>query len=149
MGRSRIEQWVEGYERAWRAPGTDALAALFAEDAIYSTGPFHPPYIGLAAIRRMWEDEREPDEQFALVWDVVAVEGAVGVIRLEVAYRAPRAQRYRDLWIVRLDDDGRCTRFEEWPFWPPDDQGQAGGQSSSAGGGPPRTTRTPALPIAR
>jgi hypothetical protein len=26
--------------------------------------------------------------------------------------------------VVRLDDDGRCLEFEEWPFWPP---GQEGG----------------------
>lgn len=29
-----------------------------------------------------------------------------------------RGERYRDLWIVRFDEDGRCREFEEWPFWP-------------------------------
>ena len=24
----------------------------------------------------------------------------------------------RDLWVLRLGDDGRCSWFEEWPFWP-------------------------------
>ena len=32
---------------------------------------------------------------------------------------------YRDLWIVRLNDTGLCFRFEEWPFWPPGQQGAA------------------------
>jgi hypothetical protein len=27
-------------------------------------------------------------------------------------------QEYRDLWIMRFDDDGRCCAYEEWPFWP-------------------------------
>ena len=22
------------------------------------------------------------------------------------------------LWVIHLRDDGRCTWFEEWPFWP-------------------------------
>ena len=35
----------------------------------------------------------------------------------------PKGNEYRDLWIVRLNDAGRCFHFEEWPFWPP---GQAG-----------------------
>jgi len=31
-----------------------------------------------------------------------------------------------DLWIVRLDGGERCSHFEEWPFWPPDQEGAAG-----------------------
>ncbi|WP_327035397.1 hypothetical protein [Micromonospora ureilytica] len=27
-------------------------------------------------------------------------------------------QEYRDLWVMRFADDGRCRSFEEWPFWP-------------------------------
>jgi hypothetical protein len=29
-----------------------------------------------------------------------------------------------DLWIVRLDERGRCTAFEEWAFWPPGTEGR-------------------------
>ena len=45
-------EWLEGYERAWRTPGTAVLAQLFAEDAIYSTAPYEMPHRGLAADRR-------------------------------------------------------------------------------------------------
>jgi hypothetical protein len=33
--------------------------------------------------------------------------------------------RWRDLWVLRFDADGRCTAFEEWPFVPdqPDGHG--------------------------
>jgi hypothetical protein len=40
------------------------------------------------------------------------------------------AREYRDLWVVRLDQAGRCTHFEEWPFWPPE---QEGGPAAGAG----------------
>jgi len=33
-------------------------------------------------------------------------------------FRRLHQQAYLDLWIVRLDADGRCRHFEEWPFWP-------------------------------
>jgi hypothetical protein len=59
-----------------------------------------------------------PDEVFALVWEPVAVEGDVGVARIEVRYGDPPTRVSRDLWIVTLDHDGRCTAFEEWPFFP-------------------------------
>ena len=57
-------------------------------------------------------------EPFTMSWEPVAVEGDVGVARVEVAYDGPPALVYRDLWIVILDADGCCRSFEEWPFFP-------------------------------
>jgi hypothetical protein len=51
-------------------------------------------------------------------FEVVAVEGDTGVVRCEVAYGEPNRRLYRDLWIIRLDGEGRCFHFEEWPFLP-------------------------------
>jgi hypothetical protein len=48
----------------------------------------------------------------------VAVDGDVAVVGLHVQYGEPAAQRYRDLWVLRFAEDGRCAAFEEWPFWP-------------------------------
>jgi len=125
VDRATLRKWVEAYERAWRTPGTDALGALFTEDATYRTAPFEEPFEGLSAISAMWEEARTgPDEVFALESEIVAVDGDTGVIRLEVRYGEPAPQTYRDIWIVRLDDEGRCTAFEEWPFWPPGTQGE-------------------------
>jgi ketosteroid isomerase-like protein len=118
VDRRALGDWVDAYERAWRASGVDGLGALFTEDATYSTAPFERPFRGLAAIREMWEAERSPGERFAMTAEIVAVEGDTGVVRVEVDYERPRRQRYRDLWIVRLAPDGRCRAFEEWPFWP-------------------------------
>jgi len=64
--------------------------------------------------------------------EIVAVEGETGVARVTVLYeeaeqkerRLHRQQKeYRDLWILQLDENGLCSHFEEWPFWPPDQQG--------------------------
>jgi hypothetical protein len=123
MNRAALSRWVDAYERAWRAPGVESLGDVFAEAATYSTAPFERPYAGLTAIRRMWEAGREPGEEFSMASEVVAIEGDVGVVRVWVHYTAPRDQPFQDLWIVRLAPDGRCTSFEEWPFWPPGTRG--------------------------
>jgi hypothetical protein len=74
---------------------------------------------GLDAIGRIWEAERQgPSEVFTLATDILAVDGPVAVVRTEVRYGEPHCQEYRDLWVIRLDDDGLCTWFEEWPYWP-------------------------------
>ena len=141
MDRAQLTDWIAGYERAWRAPGTDALAALFTADANYSTAPYERPHSGLEAIREMWDAERSgPDESFEMSSEVVATEGDTGVARVEIAYLAreeKKARRnrqrreYRDLWIVRLNDEGLCFHFEEWPFWPPDQKGAPASGASS------------------
>jgi hypothetical protein len=124
MNRAELRDWLAAYERAWRTPGTEALAEIFAPDASYRTAPFEEAYRGLAAIEELWEREREgPEEAFEMRSEIVAVEGDVGVARVEVLYGDPKDREYRDLWIIRLGADGRCAEFEEWPFWPPGDRG--------------------------
>jgi SnoaL-like protein len=119
MSAERFIAWIAAYERAWRTPGTEPLRDLFTADASYRPAPFHEPLRGLDAIARFWEAEREgPDESFTLDAEIVAADGATGVARLEVHYGDPVARTYRDLWIIKLDDAGRCTAFEEWPFHP-------------------------------
>ena len=119
MNRGQVRDWVTAYERAWRAPGTGALAEIFTADARYQQGPYDEPVTGLAAIGGMWEAEREgPGEVFRMTSEVVAADGDTAVVRVEVGYGDPVRQEYRDLWILRFAADGRCASFEEWPFWP-------------------------------
>ena len=119
MDTKDVARWVAGYERAWRSPGTEELAELFTVDAVYSTGPYEDPIVGLPAIGVMWERERSgPDENFTMTSDVVAVDGDTAVVRVEVHYGPPTTQEFRDLWVMRFAGDGRCRAFEEWPFAP-------------------------------
>jgi ketosteroid isomerase-like protein len=126
----QLSDWVARYESAWRAPGSESLAGLFADDATYSTAPYETPHRGLESIRVMWEAERSDGEEFAMQSEIVAVDGDTGVVRVQIDYRKPRPQQFRDLWVVRLDGTGRCIHFEEWPFWPP---GAAGAPGAGAG----------------
>ena len=117
--RVLVSRWLADYEAAWRAPDTDGLAGIFTEDAAYRHSPYAEPVAGLDAIKRMWDQERDgPDEIFTLATEILAVDGPVAVVRAEVRYGNPVHQEYRDLWIMQIGGDGRCTWFEEWPYWP-------------------------------
>jgi hypothetical protein len=127
VNRAELTRWLTRYEEAWRAPGTAMLAELFAANATYSAGPYEELHRGHDAIGRLWEAERAgPDEEFTMRSEIVAVEGDTGVARVHVVYADP-PQEYRDLWIVRIDADGRCVSFEEWPFWPAGTDGTVAG----------------------
>ena len=117
--RAMVSRWLAGYEAAWRAPGTEKLAEVFTGDATYRYSPYEEPIAGLEAVRRMWDEKRDgPDEVFTLATEILAVDGSTAVVRAEVRYGDPVHQEYRDLWIMQIGDDGRCSSFEEWPYWP-------------------------------
>jgi ketosteroid isomerase-like protein len=117
IDRASVEAWIREYERAWRTGGTDCLAELFCEDAVYRMSPYENAVRGVRAIGALWERERVgPDEEFEMNSELVAVEGDTAVARIEVAYAS--GSEYRDLWIIRFAEGGRCREFEEWPYWP-------------------------------
>jgi ketosteroid isomerase-like protein len=120
MDAADVTAWLARYEKAWRSPGTGPLADLFTQDATYSLEPYAEPVTGRPAIAAMWEAERDgPAEVFGMTSQIVAVDGEVAVVRVEVKYGDPVHQEFRDLWIIRFAADGRCVAFEEWPFSPP------------------------------
>jgi len=122
MDQRAVEEWVEGYERLWRTPGTDGLADLFVPDATYLPSPWARPVSGLGEISQFWDAERDgADEEFRMSADVVAVDGETAVVRASVDYGDSGAGRWRDLWVIGFAPDGRCSSFEEWPFAPSQD----------------------------
>jgi catechol 2,3-dioxygenase-like lactoylglutathione lyase family enzyme len=117
--RRVVEDWLVAYETAWRSAGTASLGELFTEDATYQMSPYEKPFVGLREIAEMWDAERDgPAEPFTMNTALVASENDTAVVRAEVSYGPPTHHRYRDLWLIRLNADGRCTSFEEWPYWP-------------------------------
>jgi ketosteroid isomerase-like protein len=132
IDRAAFRAWIEAYERAWRSAGTAGLRELFTSDASYRHSPYLEPVVGLAAIEADWEAEREgPDEVFTMAAEIVAVEGDTGVAKVLVRYGEPVEQEYQDIWLVRFAPDGRCSSYEEWPFWP-DQPWYAGGTANRA-----------------
>jgi hypothetical protein len=123
--RAEVSDWLARYERAWRSPGTAALDELFAEAVAYVPSPWASRIIGVAAVRRFWDAARSgPDEGFRMTSEIVAVDGRTAVVRVHVDY--DDGQRWRDLWLVTIDEHGRCEHFEEWPFAPDRDDGHRG-----------------------
>ena len=117
--RADVHAWLSAYERAWRTAGTASLGELFTEDATYQQAPYEKPLVGLGAIAEMWEAEREgPDEAFGMKSVLLALEDNVAVVSVEVEYEHSTVREYRDLWVIRFGENGRCRSFEEWPYWP-------------------------------
>lgn len=117
VDRVAVERWVAAYEDLWRTEGTGRLGGLFTADVTYRASPWRDPVRGVDAIADFWEVGRDGhDEVFTMSSEVVATDGDVGVVRVEVDYE--HGTPWRDLWILRFAPGGQVVAFEEWPFAP-------------------------------
>ena len=116
MNRDEVMRWVDGYERAWRDDDVEAVRSLFTEDAAYRASPYEPSAVGHEAIAAFWL--ADTGRSFSMEARVLAVDGDVAVVRVDVGYLTPKAQEYRDLWVLSFAPDGRVADFEEWAYWP-------------------------------
>jgi uncharacterized protein (TIGR02246 family) len=109
-----VRAWVEGYREAWESNDPEAIGALFAEGARYLTEPYAEPWVGRDQIVARWLDARDEPGQTEFRFEVLAVDGPLGFVRGWTRYLDPPPRDYSNLWVIRLDEAGRCEEFTEW-----------------------------------
>jgi uncharacterized protein (TIGR02246 family) len=115
----RVRSWVDAYVGAWRSNDPAAIGALFSRDAAYYTEPYSPAWQGRDEIVRRWLDRKDAPGQVEFRWHAIAMNPDVAVVQGETVYRTP-PRTYSNLWVIRLDAEGRCTEFTEWWMQHPD-----------------------------
>ncbi len=113
MDRSEVEKWVEGYIRAWNSNDPAEIGELFHVDGIYHTGPFDAPWEGREGIVKGWLERKDEPGSFEFEYQVLAVEGNLGILEGLTRYKDPPLI-YSNIWTIRLDGEGRCVEFKEW-----------------------------------
>jgi len=117
MTRADFEQWLERYRGAWTTDDPQQIGALFTEDATYSPWPFSKPWEGREAIVGKWVERGDSKDPWRFDSELVAVEGDTGVVKGLTTYPAHDDQpedAYSNIWVIRLEPDGRARSFAEW-----------------------------------
>jgi ketosteroid isomerase-like protein len=112
VDRNDVERWVDRYVEAWLTNDPGQIAALFTEDAAYYTAPYREPWRGRDAIVAGWM-ERNDEPNWDFRFEVQAVDGDFGFVRGVTTYGEGPVE-YSNLWVIRLDGEGRCSEFTEW-----------------------------------
>jgi hypothetical protein len=118
----RLHAWVDAYVGAWNSNDPAAIGTLFSPDAGYHTEPYRPAWRGRDEIVRRWLERRDEPGETEFRWHPIAVTQDVAVVQGETVYRTT-SRTYSNLWIIRLDAEGRCTEFTEWWMQHPDHTG--------------------------
>ena len=106
--------WLERYFGAWASNDPVEVASLFAEDAVYSWGPFREPAVGREDIVRWWTDGGAQPE-LETTFEALAVEGDRGVAHWTASFRTEEGRSELDgILLCTFDGDDRCTLHREW-----------------------------------
>ena len=108
-----LADWMAAYERAWASNDAHEIGALFGDDAVYFTAPFREPWRGRQQIVDGWLDRRDEPGDWSFEWQPLLDTPELAIITGTTTYRNP-ALAYSNLWVLRLDTDGRCREFTEW-----------------------------------
>jgi uncharacterized protein (TIGR02246 family) len=108
-----VQEWVEGYIRAWNSNDPAEIGALFTADAEYFTEPFSDPWRGRDQIVESWLERKDEPGQATFDWRPLVTTPELAIITGTATYRDP-PRVYSNLWVIRLDPEGRCREFTEW-----------------------------------
>jgi uncharacterized protein (TIGR02246 family) len=107
----RVASWIDGYVRAWNSNDPADIAALFTEEAEYYTEPFRAPWRGTEQIVEGWLAHQDDPGETTFEWSPIVVSDDVAIVQGTTTYPV---QAYSNLWVIRLDETGRCQQFTEW-----------------------------------
>ena len=107
-----LQAWLDAYVAAWRSYDRAAIGALFSEDASYAYYPYSEPIRGRDAIVANWLDDRDAPGSWKAAYAPLMIAGERAIATGETTYADGR--RFSNLFVMRFDDDGRCSDFVEW-----------------------------------
>jgi hypothetical protein len=113
MDGPALERWVEGYLAAWSSNDPQDIGRLFTDDARYYTAPHREPWKGRLGIVEGWIDRKDEPGEWDFRYEVLAIADGIGFVRGWTTYHTDEDD-YSNLWVIRLDDAGRCSEFTEW-----------------------------------
>ncbi len=117
MNRDAFTSWLDAYKHAWETRDHKAAGDIFTEDATYQEVPFDEPMRGRQAIIDYWEGNVTEQEDVRFGYEVFATTETIGIARwwtsmIDLASKAH--VKLDGIFVVSMDDDGRCTEFREW-----------------------------------
>ena len=117
MTREMFEEWMEAYIRRQEQGDPEVINELWTEDGEYWWGPFNEPRYGLQAIYDHHKNALSHQDDWKCKYRILATTAEYGIAQFYLTLNdqtegAPNT--YDGIFLVHLNDSGKCTRFEEW-----------------------------------
>ncbi len=117
MTEQTFRNWLEKYLRPQEKGDPETIRQVFAEDATYCWGPFNPCRKGVKAIYEHHRNALSHQADLKYDYRILAVTENVGIARFHLTLKdlsEGEPGEYDGIFLVHLNDAGKCTLFEEW-----------------------------------
>jgi hypothetical protein len=120
MGAGSVQDWLDGYRKAWEERDPEAAAALFTEDSQYREQPYEDAFRGADGVRSYWARVTETQADVALRWGTPVTEGDRTFVEWWVTMTNGGAPvTLAGSMLLLFASDGRCRELREyWHFAP-------------------------------
>ena len=108
-----LEKWMDEYVLAWSTNDATQIAGLFSPDAVYDSQTSAGERNGVEEIVAWWTEVDDDEENWEFEWRPLVETDEVVVVTGRTRYIEPPLS-YRNLFVIRFDDEGRCYDFTEW-----------------------------------
>jgi hypothetical protein len=128
IDRASVTAWLDAYVRAWKTYDPQAIGDLFSANATYAYDPFSDPIRGRPAIVASWLEAPDTPGTYDGHYEPIMIEGDCAMANGRSLYfeqngSTPRAE-WNNIFVLRFDDEGRCSEYREWYMQRPKDQAQ-------------------------
>jgi len=104
---------MDGYVLAWSSNDPDHIRALFTEEAVYDPQTADGEWHGVDEIVANWQEIDDSEDNWDFEWLPLVETDELAIVTGRTHYFEPPAS-YRNLFVIRFGEDGRCYDFTEW-----------------------------------
>ena len=115
-----VQEWLEGYRKAWVDRDPEAAAALFTEDSKYREEPYKDAFAGSEGVRQYWTDVTATQSDITLRWGDPVIDGDRTAVEWWVTLtNGGTPVTLAGSMTLLFSEDGRCRELREyWHFAP-------------------------------
>lgn len=115
--RAAFKSWLDAYGKAWESRDGKAATALYAQGGTYQVTPFVEPLRGRKAIFEYWSNVARTEENVQFGYEILVANRELNIARWSASFViVPQGLKTKldGIFVISLDEEGRCTSLREW-----------------------------------
>jgi len=117
MDKQDFDIWAGKLLKAWADLDPEGALSTLSKEVEYYESPFLPPCDSWERVKSLWHVIPDNQKDISYKYNVIMAEDNLGLIHFNVkrtTVPANKKQNIDGVFLVRLNDGGKCTMFKQW-----------------------------------